>query len=178
MPTAGAGARKPGRALACQQDNCLPGTLRTRLWLGLMLHAMSDPKTRALAKVPLFMNCTERELEFISSRTDEVTLPADRTLIKQGAPGEAFYIILDGEAEVDVDGKPRRILKAGDFFGEISMLDRGAGTATVVTKTPVRLMVMSHSQFRDAIKADDSILVKVLQVMGHRLRSDLSARGV
>jgi CRP-like cAMP-binding protein len=141
-----------------------------------MLHRMSDAKTRALAQVPLFRNCTERELGFIASRTDEVTVPAGKTLIKQGEPGEAFYILLDGEAEVDIDGKPRRTLKAGEFFGEISMLDRGAGTATVLTKTPVKLMVMSHSQFRDAIKADDSILVKVLQVMGQRLRADLAAK--
>jgi len=56
------------------------------------------------------------------------------------------------------------------------MLDRGLGTATVVTKTPARLMVMSHAQFRDAIKADDSILVKVLSVMGERLRADLAAK--
>jgi CRP-like cAMP-binding protein len=142
-----------------------------------MLHRMSDAKTSALARVPLFANCTERELGFIASRTDEVTVGAGKTLIRQGEPGDAFYIILDGEAEVEVDGKPRRILKAGDFFGEISMLDRGSGTATVMTKTPVRLMVMSHSQFRDAIKADDAILVKVLQVMGQRLRADLAAKG-
>jgi len=77
---------------------------------------------------------------------------------------------------VAIDGSTRRTLKAGDFFGEISMLDRGLGTATVVTKTPARLMVMSHAQFRDAIKADDAILVKVLSVMGDRLRADLAAK--
>jgi len=141
-----------------------------------MLHRMSDAKTRALAQVPLFMNCTEKELDFIASRADEVTVPAGRTLIKQGEPGDAFYILLEGEAEVAIDGSPRRTLKSGDFFGEISMLDRGLGTATVVTKTPARLMVMSHAQFRDAIKADDAILVKVLSVMGDRLRADLAAK--
>ena len=139
-----------------------------------MLHRMSDAKTRALAQVPLFMNCTEKELDFIASRADEVTVPAGRTLIKQGEPGDAFYILLEGE--VAIDGSTRRTLKAGDFFGEISMLDRGLGTATVVTKTPARLMVMSHAQFRDAIKADDAILVKVLSVMGDRLRADLAAK--
>ena len=140
-----------------------------------MLHAM-DPKIRMLANVPLFMNCTEKELEFIASRADEVTVPAGRTLIKQGEPSDAFYILYEGEAEVDINGQKRRTLGAGDFFGEIGMLDRGLGTATVLTRTPARLMVMSHAQFRDAIKSDDAILVKVLSVMGERLRADLSAK--
>jgi CRP/FNR family transcriptional regulator, cyclic AMP receptor protein len=140
-----------------------------------MLHAM-DPKIRMLAKVPLFMNCTERELEFVASHADEVTVPAGKTLITQGQPSDAFYILHEGEAEVEIDGQKRRTLRAGDFFGEIGMLDRGLGTATVVTRTPAQLMVMSHSQFRDAIKADDAILVKVLSVMGERLRADLAAK--
>jgi CRP-like cAMP-binding protein len=76
--------------------------------------------------------------------------------------GIIFHVLLDGEADVEVDGKPRPALRAGSFFGEISMLDRGLVTATVVTRTPARLMVMSHAQFRDAIKADDNILSKVI----------------
>jgi CRP-like cAMP-binding protein len=67
-------------------------------------------------------------------------------------------------------------LKAGDFFGEISMLDRGLASATVTTKTDARLLVMSHAQFRDAIKGSDGLLVKVLAAMGERLRADMEAR--
>ena len=78
---------------------------------------------------------------------------------------------------MDVDGKPRRSLKTGDFFGEISMLDRGLASATVTTKTDARLLVMSHAQFRDAIKGSDGLLVKVLAAMGERLRADLAAKG-
>jgi len=142
-----------------------------------MLHAMSDSKLDALAKVPLFANCTKKELQFIASRADEVSVPAGRKLITQGRPGDTFYILLEGEAKVDIDGTRRNTLKAGDFFGEISMLDRGLGTATVTTTKPALLMVMSHSQFRDAIKTNDSILVKVLATMGERLRADLKAKG-
>ena len=83
---------------------------------------------------------------------------------------------VEGEAAVDVSGKRRPTLKAGDFFGEISMLDRGLASATVTTRTPARLMVMSHAQFRDAIKASDSLLVKVLASMGERLRADMAAK--
>ena len=137
---------------------------------------MSDPKTKALAGIPLFAHCTSRDLEFIASRADEVEVPAGRRLVGQGERGDTFYVLLDGEADVEIDGDRRPALQPGDFFGEISMLDRGAGTATVVTKTPVRLMVMSHSQFRDAIKASDDLLGRVMAAMGDRLRADSLAR--
>jgi CRP-like cAMP-binding protein len=133
-------------------------------------------KTEALSRVPLFAHLTKRELDFVATRADEVEVPAGKKLTAQGLPGDSFYILLDGEAYVDVDGKPRRTLKPGDFFGEISMLDRGLASATVATKTPARLLVMSHAQFRDAIKGSDALLVKVLAAMGERLRADMEAR--
>lgn len=125
-----------------------------------------------LRKVPLFAGSSHKELEFLVTRTDEVDVDAGRTLITQGSPADTFYVLLDGEAEVEVGGKARRNLHAGSFFGEISMLDRGPATATVVTKTPARLMVMSHAQFRDAIKGNDQLLARVMTAAAERLRHD------
>jgi CRP-like cAMP-binding protein len=137
-----------------------------------MLSAMSDAKTKALSGVPLFAHCSPRELAFLASKTDEVELPSDRQVTRQGHPAEAFYVLLSGEAEVEQDGKHRRTLGPGDFFGEISMLDRGPATATIVTRSECRLMVMSHLQFRDAIKGSDPLLGQVMAAMAQRLRSD------
>ena len=133
---------------------------------------MSNSKIDALGRVPLFAKCSRQELEFLVTRTDEVEAEAGRTLITQGSSGDTFYLLLEGEASVQVDGRDRPPLRAGDFFGEISMLDRGPATATVVTKTPVRLLVMSHTQFRDAIKGNDQLLSKVMAAMAERLRRD------
>ena len=152
-----------------------PDSALARGYLSILL-AMGDAKTEALGKVPLFAHCTRRDLEFVASRADEVEAPAGRELVRQGRPGDTFYVLLDGEADVEVDGKRRPSLKPGDFFGEISMLDRGPATATVVTTTPVRLMVMSHSQFRDAIKGSDDLLHQVMVAVGERLRADSLAR--
>jgi len=137
---------------------------------------VADPKLAALSRVPLFARCTRKELEFIAREGDEVNVGPGKSLIRQGRPGDTFYIQLEGTSEVKVDGKRRRIMNPGDFFGEISMIDRGAGTATVTTLTAGRLFVMSHAQFRDAIKANDTLMVKVLLAMGERLRADLSLR--
>ena len=141
-----------------------------------MLHPMADPRLDALSRVPLFSHCTRKELEFIARKGDEIEVAAGKTLIRQGRPGDTFYVQLEGTSEVVIDGKKRRVMNPGDFFGEISMLDRGNGTATVTTVSAGRLFVMSHAQFRDAIKANDSLMIKVLLAMGERLRADLSSR--
>jgi CRP-like cAMP-binding protein len=137
----------------------------------------ADPKLKALGHVPLFAHCSRKELEFIAREGDEVEMPTGKTLTREGRPGDTFYILLEGEADVKIGGKTRRVLKAGDFFGEISMVDRGLATATVVTRTDARLFVMSHAQFRDAIKSSDALMVKVLRAMGERLRADLAGAG-
>lgn len=141
-----------------------------------MFHRMADHKIAALRQVPLFEHLTKKELDFIASKGDEVDIAAGKALTHEGRPGDTFYVLLDGQAEVAIGGKRRRVLKAGDFFGEISMIDRGLGTATVTTLTPSRMFVMSHAQFRDAIKGSDALMVKVLLAMGQRLRADLAAK--
>jgi len=142
----------------------------------MLLEMGADRKLNAIGRVPLFARLSKRELEFIGKEGDEVSVPAGKTLTRQDRQGDTFYVLLDGEAEVKVDGKRRRVLKPGDFFGEISMLDRGVATATVTTLTDARLFVMSHAQFRDAIKGSDQLMLKVLKAMGERLREDLAAK--
>ena len=142
----------------------------------MLLEMGADRKLNAIGRVPLFARLSKRELEFIAKEGDEVRVPAGKTLTRQDRAGDTFYVLLDGEAEVKVDGKRRRVLKPGDFFGEISMLDRGVATATVTTLTDARLFVMSHAQFRDAIKGSDQLMLKVLKAMGERLREDLAAK--
>jgi CRP/FNR family transcriptional regulator, cyclic AMP receptor protein len=139
---------------------------------GTILLAMGDPKIDALKGVPLFSRCSHKELEFLASRTDEVDLHEGQTLIRQGSPADSFFALLDGEASVVVDGKGVATLRPGDFFGEISMLDRGPATATVTASQAARAMVMSHAQFRDAVRANESILSSVMSVMADRLRED------
>src|SRR2546429_1949996 len=100
-----------------------------------MLLAMADPKLNAISRVPLFAHLSKREREFIAKEGDEVRVPAGKTLTRQDRAGDTFYVLLDGEAEVKVDGKRRRALKPGGFFREISMLHRGLSTATLTPPT-------------------------------------------
>jgi CRP-like cAMP-binding protein len=136
---------------------------------------MADPKLEQLKRVPIFSQCSKSELQALARNTDDVSLPAGRTLIEQGHPNHSFYILIEGEAEALVDGQSVRQMRAGDVFGEISMLDRGPATATVVTTTPVEALVMSHAQFRDAVRSDENIAHSVISVMAERLRQDTHA---
>ncbi len=132
-------------------------------------------KADRLQRVPLFSRCSRRELQFLATRMDELELAPGKTLIIEGQLTDTFYILLTGEVEVLVKGRRRRRLGAGDFFGEIGMLDRGPATATVVTASPVDALVLSHAQFRDAIRGHDAIALKVMATMAERLRGDALA---
>jgi CRP-like cAMP-binding protein len=135
-----------------------------------------DQKVDRLTRVPLFAKISKRDLEFVASRVDEVSLKPGQTLIREGQPTEAFFILESGHVQVTRDGKPAARLGPGDFFGEIGMLDGGPATATVVTDGPVEAMVLSHVQFRDAIKGNDSLALQVIAAMARRLRANESTQ--
>lgn len=130
-----------------------------------------DPKVERLAKIPLFAKLGQRELEQVAAEVDEVGIRSGETLITEGQPTEAFYILTSGKARVTRAGKPLAELGPGDFFGEIGMLDNGPATATVVAEEPGEAMVLSHVQFRDAIKGNDKLALQVLAAVAERLRA-------
>jgi CRP-like cAMP-binding protein len=130
------------------------------------------PDLKRLQQVPLFSRCSHHELEFLATRMDQVSIPINRTLLTEGKATDTFYIVLSGEVEVDVKGRLRKRLGPGEFFGEIGMLDRGPATATVVTTAPVEALVLSHAQFRDAIKGNEAIALSVMAAMAERLREN------
>jgi CRP/FNR family transcriptional regulator, cyclic AMP receptor protein len=134
-----------------------------------------DPKVERLSHVPLFKGLSKRDLEFLASRIDEVTLKPDQTVIREGQPTDAFFIVISGNVKVTRSGKPAARLGPGEFFGEIGMLDQGPATATVITDGPVDAMVLSHAQFRDAIKGNDGLAMQVIAAMAQRLRANALA---
>ena len=133
---------------------------------------MADPKLERLAAVPLFAGCDKKDLQFLASRIDEVKLPGGKALTTEGAPTDSFVILTSGRVRVNRNGKVVAELGPGDFFGEIGMIDRGPATATVVTEEPVDAMVLSHAQFRDAIRGNDKLAIQVLSAMAQRLRAN------
>lgn len=130
-----------------------------------------DPRVDRLRTVPLFAACNDKHLEFIATRVDEVDVPAGRALTEQGKSGGEFFIVISGSADVRRDGKSVDTIAAGDFFGEIALLDNGPRTATVVASTPMRLLVLSPRQFQDVLHDDAEIAVTLLHAVTRRLRA-------
>jgi CRP-like cAMP-binding protein len=132
----------------------------------------SATKVDLIARVPLFAGLSKSELGQVASIADEIDLPADRVLIREGERGREFFVLLEGEAEVARKGKRLATRGAGEFFGEIALVSNLPRTATVKTRKPVRALVIRDVDFRALLRRTPAIAVKVLQAVGDRLPPD------
>jgi len=124
----------------------------------------------ALAQVPLFSHLSRGELRRLLAMTEEYEYPEGAVMTAEGDPGEAFFVLLEGQASVIRRGKTVAQLWPGDFFGEISLLDGGPRTATVKAVTPVRSLLLLGKEFRALVATDGGLATKLLQETGSRLR--------
>jgi CRP/FNR family transcriptional regulator, cyclic AMP receptor protein len=104
-----------------------------------------DEFLRGLGSVPLFSNCTKRQLQEIGQVANQVILPAGKVLARQGEVGLEMFIVLDGTASVTRDGRQVATRTAGDVVGELAVLSRHPRNATVVADTELRTLVLTHS---------------------------------
>lgn len=132
---------------------------------------MADARTDRLRRVPLFAGCTDKQLQFIAGRVEELDLPAGMVLCREGASGGDFFVLLSGSADVSVKGAKVKSLGPGDFFGEIALLDNGPRSATVTVREPARALVLGPSQFRDVLHQNAEIAVTMLIAVVDRLRA-------
>lgn len=123
-----------------------------------------------LAEVPLFSACTRKDLEKIARASDEVEVKAGRVLVEQGRPGHEFFLILEGEASVRRDNRKVASLTKGQYFGELSLLDRGPRTATVTADSDMRVLVLGQREFLGVLDDVPGLSYKILRIMAHRLR--------
>jgi CRP/FNR family transcriptional regulator, cyclic AMP receptor protein len=134
-----------------------------------------NAKVDLLRQVPLFAQCSKRELETVASIADEVAIDEGTKLTRQGDRGREFGVIVDGSASVSADGNEIAALGAGDFFGEIALVSDIPRTATVTATSPVRLLVVSARDFRRLMRESPGVQNKVLQALAHRV-AELSTR--
>ena len=128
-----------------------------------------------LAEVPLFSACSRKDLQKIAKASDEVEVKAGRVLVDQGRMGHEFFLIVEGTADVKRNEAEVNRLGPGDYFGELSLLDRAPRNATVVADTDMKLLVLGQREFTGVLDAVPGLAYKILQIMARRLRtSDLS----
>ena len=128
-----------------------------------------NTKIDLLKRVPLFADCSKKELQEISLVTDEIDLPAGFQLTKEGASGQELVVIVDGAADVIRRGKKINTVGGGDFVGEIALVTEEPRTATVRTTEPTQAIVLTRRDFRALMKRVPSIQLKVLDAVASRL---------
>lgn len=132
---------------------------------------MAKREQEALARVPLFSGLSSRHLRRLADSMQEVRYMEGASVVKEGDEGDSFYVILQGEAKVvGPGGTAVNQLRPGDFFGEVSLLDGGARTATVITETPMTMLELKRKEFLRMVEDEPDVAVKLLSHTASLLR--------
>ena len=123
-----------------------------------------------LGTVPIFEGCSKKDLQTIARQVRQISHDAGYVIATEGDPGAGLFVIAEGEADVTIGGKMVNHLKAGDFFGEMALLDGGPRTATVTSTTPISLYALTEWVFRGLLAEHPSIAMRTLETMAARLR--------
>jgi CRP-like cAMP-binding protein len=118
-----------------------------------------------LRTISLFETCTDEELDNIVSLVHGLTWNAGDVICEEGEPGNALHIIVSGEARIQVEGRPSRMLEHGDFIGEIALLDKGPHTAT-----GVKTLSIIIKEFRPWLERHPSVAISMLEGLARRIR--------
>jgi MFS family permease len=106
---------------------------------------------RILASVPIFTPLPGASLEHLAARLVPLRLEPGTTVVREGDPGDRFYIVAEGTVEISEEGRPISELQAGGYFGEIALIRDVPRTATVVAKTLVVLYALDREDFLAAV---------------------------
>ena len=134
-----------------------------------MNRAVAGAPIESLRRVPLFEELDDAELPEVADSMHEANIPAGAVVTAEGGPGDGFFVIDGGEAEVTVEGQRRATMTAGDYFGEIALLTGSDRTATVTATSDLRCFALTPWDFRTLVEGNPSIAWKVLQSMAARL---------
>jgi CRP/FNR family transcriptional regulator, cyclic AMP receptor protein len=125
-----------------------------------------------LQAIPFFSSLSKQELATVAQQTDEIDVPAGRVLAREGDFGAEFFVIDSGTAEVKRGGERLAELGAGDFFGEMALLEEERRIATVTATSPMTLIVMTRANFR----ALDRTLPQVHETVAREIEARRAAQ--
>jgi CRP-like cAMP-binding protein len=132
--------------------------------------AKQEDKIERLKEVSLFEECSQRQLRSVAKIARVFDVAAGTVLTRAGEPGDEFFLIIDGTARADVSADRHVLLHPGQFFGEMSLLDGGPRSATVVADTPTRLLVISRRHFATLLRDVPGLTQTILVTLSGRVR--------
>jgi CRP-like cAMP-binding protein len=125
---------------------------------------------RSLAGLALFADLRDPDLEAIADPERERSFGPGERILRKGLSGAAFFVILDGEAAVEIEGLEPRTLRRGDFFGEVSTLLACRPTADVVARTALHCLEIPGPKLEEFLLAYPRVTYRMLQIVTRRLR--------
>jgi CRP-like cAMP-binding protein len=129
----------------------------------------------SLRSIPLFQSVCDEDLESIANLLIERRFPNGKTIVEEGLPGDYMYVIREGRVKVTKlsgDGREKilEMLEAGDFFGEMALLDRAPRSASVKALEETRIFALARADFLSLIKKSPDLAMAVIQELTRRLR--------
>jgi len=123
-----------------------------------------------LSGIPLFDDFSKKHLNRLASETDELTFGPGESVVKEGDLGETLFVVLEGEGKVVRGGRKVGVVLPGDFFGELSAIDGGPRTASVVAVTQLRVLRLFRRTLMSLIEDEPQVTLKLLDGIVRRVR--------
>lgn len=130
-----------------------------------------EDKIELLGRMPLFAGVGPEELARIADRAVEVDTPADGVILRQGEIGTGFFVLVAGQVRVVRDGETIARLGPGEFFGELSVLDRLPRNAQVAAEEPTTCIALASWDLEAILAEEPQIALAMLRAMAGRLRA-------
>lgn len=124
-----------------------------------------------IASFSLFADLSGPQLEGIVHLFEEAVFSEGDKVLRQGLTGSGFYVILDGEAAVVVDGTERARLGRGEFFGEVSIILGESPIADIMATRSLRCLVLAGPRVEPFLIAHPRVMYRMLQFQARRLRA-------
>ncbi|HZP37623.1 MAG TPA: cyclic nucleotide-binding domain-containing protein [Methylomirabilota bacterium] len=129
-----------------------------------------DAHLRHLQRVPLFSGFNDRELRRVAALSTIREARAGSVITQIGDPGDSFFIIIDGMAAVRTPVGAGSQLKAGDCFGEMSLIDGEPRSATIEATTDLRLLAVDRVHFWRLLDETPELIRRILTILSRRVR--------
>jgi CRP-like cAMP-binding protein len=125
-----------------------------------------------LARVPLFKDLSKKHLRRVRSLATRVDVAPGRVLAREGGAGHEFVVVLEGDVEVRQGDDMIATCGAGEYFGEISLIEHRPRTATVVATSPAVLDVIGQRDFAELLAEEPAIAEQIRATAAQRLDDD------
>jgi CRP-like cAMP-binding protein len=129
-----------------------------------------------LGRFSLFADFSGPELEAVAHTVDEEMFAEGQRVLRRGLSGSGFYVVLEGEASVQLDGETIATVGPGDFFGEASVVTGRPPSADVVAKTLLRCAIVPGPELEEFLVQRPRLLFRLFQAEAARLRGALEWR--